>query len=214
MDLPEDYKRGFKDFLGVEIDLSKRPLIPRIETEYWAKIAIEDIKSKGSVECLDLFSGSGCVGLSILRNAPSSICDFGEIEDAFLHQIKISIDNNAIEEERYSLIKTDIFSSITKKYDYILANPPYVAENRIDEVGEDVKMFEPKVALYGGYDGMDIIKRFISDASNYLKEGGKIYLEFDPSQKDEIEGLIGNNYSKCGFHKDQFDKYRFVIIEK
>lgn len=212
MDLPEDYKRGFKDFLGVKIDLSKKPLIPREETEYWVSLAIKEIK-EGS-KCLDLFAGSGCIGISILKNVNNSFCDFGEKENIFLEQIKINLDLNNIEGERYNLIETDVFSNIKKQYDYILANPPYVAESRIDEVGEDVKMFEPSIALYGGSDGMEYIKIFLNEAINYLKDDGVIYLEFDEEQKDWIEEIIKGKYSKFEFLKDQFDKYRFVKIEK
>lgn len=212
MDLPDEYKNGFKDFLGVRIDLSKRPLIPRQETEYWVNIALKEIK-EGS-ECLDLFAGSGCIGISILKNINNSFCDFGEKEDVFLEQIKINLDLNNIESERYNLIKTDVFSNINKKYDYILANPPYVAESRIDEVGEDVKMFEPSVALYGGSDGMKYLKIFLEEANNYLKEEGIIYLEFDPEQKGWIEEIIKDKYSEFEFLKDQFDEYRFVKIKK
>ncbi|MFA5071939.1 MAG: HemK family protein methyltransferase [Candidatus Pacearchaeota archaeon] len=212
MDLPEEYKQGFKDFLGARIDLSKRPLIPRQETEYWVKAVIKEIKE--GAECLDLFAGSGCIGISILKNVKDSFCDFGEKEDLFLEQIKISLDLNGVNKERYSLIKTDVFSNIEKQYDYILANPPYVAENRIDEVGEDVKMFEPAIALYGGNDGMEYIKIFLNEAINYLKDNGVIYLEFDPEQKEWIEEIIKDKYSRFEFLKDQFNKYRFVKIEK
>ncbi len=212
MDLPEDYKKGFKDFLRVKIDLSRRPLIPRDETEYWVSVAIKEIKE--GAECLDLFAGSGCIGISILKNVRNSFCDFGEKEDLFLEQIKINLDLNNIDKERYNLIKTNVFLNIKKKYDYILANPPYVAEDRIDEVGEDVKMFEPSIALYGGRDGMEYIKIFLEEAINYLKDNGIIYLEFDPEQKDSIEEIIKNKYSRFNFLKDQFNKYRFVKIEK
>jgi len=209
MELPNDYKVGFKEFLGVKVDLSFRPLIPREETEDWVKIVIKEIKG----ECLDLFAGSGCVGLAVLKNT-NSICDFGDVEKSFLKGIEKSAEENGIEKERFNLIETDIFSNISKKYDYILANPPYVAESRIDEVGEDVKMFEPAIALYGGNDGMDIIRKFLNEAKDYLKEKGIIYMEFDPEQKNWIEEIIKDKYSKFEFFKDKYNKYRFVKIEK
>jgi methylase of polypeptide subunit release factors len=75
-------------------------------------------------------------------------------------------------------------------------------------------MFEPSIALYGGNDGMEYIKIFLNEAVDYLKEKGIIYLEFDPEQKDWIEEIIKGKYSKFEFLKDQFNKYRFVKIEK
>ena len=203
MELPEEYKRGFKNFLGIKIDLSKRPLIPRPETEYWVQWFIkQDHKEK--MKCLDLFSGSGCVGVAVLKNIQGSICHFGEIDDAFLEQIKINCSD--IDSNRYKIIKTDIFSNIDEKYDYILANPPYVAKSRIDEVGSDVINYEPHIALFSGNDGMDIINNFIDNVKDYLNEGGYAIMEFDPQQKDKIK--------EGEFHKDQFGEYRFVVIKK
>ena len=210
MELPDDYKKGFKYFLGVKVDLSFRPLIPREETEDWVKEALKEIKGG----CLDLFAGSGCIGLAVLKNVPDSTCDFGDKEHSFLKGIEKSAEENGIEKERFNLIETDIFSNVSKKYDYILANPPYVAESRKDEVGEDVKMFEPAVALYGGSGGMDSIRKFLNEAKDYLKEKGIVYMEFDPGQKELIEEIIKEKYSKFEFFKDKYNKYRFVKIEK
>ncbi len=211
MEIPEDYKKGYKEFLGAKIDLSKRPFIPREETSYWVSLAIEEIKKDSN--CLDLFSGSGCVGIAVLKKN-NCYCDFGEKEDCFLEQIKTNLDLNKIDNNRYSLIKTDVFSNIKKQYDFILANPPYVALNRMNEVGDDVKEFEPHIALFSGPDGLDVIKEFLSKAMSFLKDKGVIFMEFDERQLKEIKEIIKRNYSKCEFFKDQFDKYRFVKIEK
>jgi len=211
MDLPEDYKKGYKDFLGNRIDLSLRPLIPREETEHWVSLLLKEIK-KGS-KCLDLFSGSGCIGVSVLKSIENSYCDFGDIEENFLKQIKINLKN--IKEDRYKVIKTDIFSNISKSYDYILANPPYVAERRRNEVGEDVMEYEPHIALFSGDDGLDIIRVLINQGFEFLNKGGLLVIEHDESQKEAIEKLIlQNKYSNYEFCKDQFNKYRFVKIYK
>lgn len=211
MELLEDYKRGFKEFLGVKVDLSFRPLIPREETEYWVEKAISEIKE--GAECLDLFAGSGCIGLAVLKNVKGSFCDFGDIEESFLKGIEKSVLLNGIEMERCGFITTDVLSNIKKKYDFIFSNPPYVAEKRINEVGEDVRAFEPSIALYGGEDGMDFIKTFLEQAGNHLKERGTIYMEFDPGQKEEIETIVKGKYGDSEFFKDQHDKYRFVKIK-
>lgn len=209
MDLPEDYKKGYKDFLGIKIDLSLRPLIPREETEFWVSLVLKEIKE--GARCLDLFSGSGCVGVSILKSIKDSYCDFGEIEDRFLKQIKINLKD--FKGDRYKIIKTDIFSNIFETYDFILANPPYVAEKRRDEVGDDVMEYEPHIALFSGDDGLDIIKVLINQGYEYLNKGGLLVIEHDELQKEFIEKLIlKNKYSHYEFCKDQFDKYRFVKI--
>ncbi|MFA5232673.1 MAG: HemK family protein methyltransferase [Candidatus Paceibacterota bacterium] len=214
MEMPEDYKTGFKYFLGAKIDLSRKPLIPRPETEYWVSLALKEIKGRENPECLDLFSGSGCVGLAVLKNIEEAFCDFGEKEDSFLEQIEINLEINGIAKEKYNIIKTDVFSNIGKQYDFILANPPYVALSRIGEVGEDVREHEPSVALFGGEDGLDLIREFLSRAKEFLKARGVVFMEFDEEQKEEIKHFLGNNYSRADFFQDQFNKYRFLRLEK
>jgi len=209
MGIPEEYQKNYKYFLGSKIDLSFRPLIPRQETEYWVSLILKEIK-KGS-KCLDLFSGSGCIGVSVLKNVEETFCDFGEIDKNLLKQIEINL--KGFEKERYNIIETDVFSNIKEKYDFILANPPYVAIERIEEVAEDVLEYEPHLALFSGNKGMDCIIRLIKEAPNYLNEKGVLVIEHDESQKDDIEKLIKRNtYSKYEFCKDHFNEYRFVKI--
>jgi release factor glutamine methyltransferase len=224
--LPDAYAAGYKDFLGTKIGLSKRPLIPREETEYWVGLAIEEVRESSKdkkTNCLDLFSGSGCIGIALLKNIKGASCDFGEIKDDFLEQIRINLDLNQIDPSRYKIIKTDVFSNIADKYDFILANPPYVAEERIAEIGEDVKKYEPMVALMGGRQGMDLIKIFLTKAFENLNENGVAYMEIDPQQKELIEEIINNppptqksygGQSKYEFMEDQFGKTRVLKITK
>lgn len=224
--LPDDYKRGFNDFLGCKIDLSKRPLIPREETEDWVKKAIEEIKNcpKEEIKCLDIFSGSGCIGIAVLKSIPECVCDFAEIEDIFLEQIEINLKLNLIDLKRVKIIKSNVFSNISGKYDFILANPPYVAEERINELGEDVRQYEPSIALMAGKLGMDFIKIFLEELFNYLDKDGIAYMEIDPQQEKIIKEILLNNssllenYDEKGNHRnfdflvDQFGKTRVLKI--
>ncbi|MFA7141889.1 MAG: HemK family protein methyltransferase [Candidatus Paceibacterota bacterium] len=197
------------DFLGTKIDLSLNPLVPREETEYWVALILKEIK-EGS-KCLDLFSGSGCIGVSILKNVKDVCVHFGEIEERFIQQIKINLKGFS----NYKVIKTDVFSNIKGTYDYILANPPYVAEERINEVALDVLENEPHIALFSGKKGLDAISKLINSAVDYLNKDGLLVIEHDELQKEEIKNLIlKNNYSRFSFLKDQFGKYRFVKIYK
>jgi release factor glutamine methyltransferase len=223
-ELPEAYKKGYTDFLGTRIDLSKRPLIPREETEYWVALAIEEIKkridlSKRPMTCLDLFSGSGCVGIAVLSKVSETRFDFGEIADDFLDQIRINLDLNRIDSARYAIVKSDVFSAIIGKYDFILANPPYVATARTDEIGEDVKAYEPMIALLAGTEGMDLIKTFLDGASDHLEEKGVVYMEMDPQQKEAVsrimdESVENKKYSSYEFLNDQFGRTRVLKIIK
>ncbi len=204
-------------FLNCKIDVSKRVFIPRPETEFWVKKAIKEIKKvisqKSSVknQILDIFSATGCVGVSVLKNVKNSFCDFVDIDKNALEQIEINLKINKIEKERYKIINSNIFENLDKGYDFILANPPYVALNRLSEVQPSVLKEEPALALFAGENGMDYIKIFLKEVKNYLKPKGKFYLEFDPRQKAEIDIILRKEGYKFQFKKDQFKKWRFLI---
>ncbi len=206
---PVDYIIGFKQFLGCKIDLSKKPLIPRTETEFWASKALEnvriavalkrsseDVKSivrrswgheNYKIKVLDIFAGSGCIGVAMLANEPSLLCDFAEKDGKAIAQIKINIKNNFIENGRARVFKSDIFSKIKDKYDFIFANPPYIPTTRKSKVEKAVLKYEPKQALFGGKDGLLYIKKFLSQAKKHLSAGGQIFMEFDYIQQKGID---------------------------
>ncbi|MBI4138083.1 MAG: HemK family protein methyltransferase [Candidatus Wildermuthbacteria bacterium] len=228
---PVDFVIGFAEFAGCVIDLSFRPLIPRSETEYWVFQAVEDIQNSAKkdtrtpcpVRVLDLFSGSGCVGMALLKHIPRAVVDFAEKDKKLLSQIRLNIKKGradqlfttkkVIKQRRYRVIYSDVFSGIRGEYDYILANPPYIAESRKNRVQSSVLKYEPKEALFAGKDGLSVIKRFLASAKKYLAKQGKIYLEFDSPQKPAIEKLLKRHgYSRWHFFKDQYSKWRFVVI--
>jgi release factor glutamine methyltransferase len=122
---------------------------------------------------------------------------------------------NKISPKRYRVIKSDIFKRVKGKYDFIFANPPYVAKERLGEVQESVKKLEPKISWYGGRGGLKYIKKFLKEAKNHLKENGIIFMEIDHLQKEEVEKILKKKgYKKFKFYKDQFKKIRWVKIWK
>jgi len=213
--LPGAYKKGFVKFLGLTIDLSQKPLIPRKETAFWTKAAIKEIKKdkKEKLACLDLFAGSGCIGLAVLKNDENASCDFGDIDSKNIKQVKINLKLNDFDDRKARAIKTDVFSNIKIKYDYILANPPYIATSREYLIQPQVRQFEPWIALDGKKEGMFFIDKFLKDAKKFLKPGGKIFMEFDFYQKKELEQALEKyGYRDYEICKDQFGNERFVRI--
>ncbi len=210
---PIDYVIGFTEFLGCKIDLSKKPLIPRSETGYWVEKAIEEFKNRKSIKILDIFAGSGCIGLAVLKDIKNSKVCFSEKDNKLVEQIKINCKINKINPKKYKIFKSDIFGGVKGKYDYIFANPPYIAKVKINLIQKSVLQFEPRLALFGGADGLFYIKKFLNKAKNYLNPGGAIFMEFSPEQKREIEKIIKKNkYSGSNFYKDQYSRWRWVKI--
>lgn len=233
---PLDYVIGFTNFLGCKIDLSKKSLIPRPETEFWVQKAIEDIKNKINSELfiLDIFAGSGCIGIAVLRACPEFLrrVDFVDIEKKNLEQIKINLKINGVG-VNFIVRQSDVFKNVRAKYDYIFANPPYIPDYRKNpsarlrailrnRIQKSVLDFEPHKALFGGKDGLFYVRKFLKDAKKYLRKPAfakvsagrsKIYMEFDSVQKKEIEKLIKKNgYQNYEFYKDQYGKWRWVEI--
>jgi HemK-like putative methylase len=216
-EIPEEYRKGFAMFLGCKIGLSRRPLIPRPETEFWTQRAIADMKNAGSIHMLDIFSGSGCVGIAAAKRLPGIKIDLADIDPAAVEQIKINLDINGIAKDRARVFESDIFTGIPRntRYDAILANPPYIDPARIGEVQRAVLDYEPHRALFAGKSGLEIIEKFLKQAKYFLKTGGFTYIEFDPLQKDCIGvTLKKEKYSSFEFFKDQFVRWRFAKIVK
>jgi len=214
--VPLDYLISFRYFLDCKIDLSYKPLIPREETEYWVLKAIEEIKQSHlnkKILVLDIFSGSGCIGIAILKHLPLAKVVFGELSEKFIKQIELNLKINKISKNRFKIIRSNIFSNLKGKYDFIFANPPYLAKERINKIQKTVLKYEPKSALFGGKDGLSFIKKFLKGAKYFIKNGGVIYLEFDSFQKKSIEKLLNKySYNNFEFFKDQFKCDRYLKI--
>ncbi len=239
---PVAYVIGFVDFLGCKIDLSKKPLIPRPETEFWVQKAIEEMsydfngRRNRKTRVLDMFSGSGCIGLSIVRHIKNVNITFAEKDKNLLSQIKInaarhcedSAESVAISSssvglprfarnddggKRYKVVQSDIFKNVKGKFDYIFANPPYIPTIKRNKIQKSVIKYEPPAALFAGKDGLLYIKKFLAEAKNFLNPDGKIFMEFDSFQKKEIEKLLKRyDYKKWEFHKDQYNRFRYVTV--
>ncbi len=212
---PLDYLIGQREFLGAVIDLHNHPLIPRTETEFWTEKLIQKLKKHPhkKMSALDIFAGSGCIGIALLKNIPWVKVDFAEQNKKFIQQIETSLRLNHIPKQRYNLILSNVFQKINHQYDLIIANPPYLSHKRKNLIQKEVLKFEPSSALFAKENGFFFIQQFIQQVKNYLYDQGVFYMEFDSCQKKAIEQLLKksglNNYH---FQKDQYRRWRWVEV--
>ncbi|MDD4122946.1 MAG: methyltransferase [Candidatus Pacebacteria bacterium] len=165
---------------------------------------------KNKIEILDIFSGSGCMGIYANKILNSNIT-FSDIKNTFLKQIKLNCMINNI--HNYTIIKSNIFKKINKQYNLILANPPYVPKK--DLIQKSVLQYEPSIALFGkGKDGLGIISIFLKNLNSHLKNNGICILEFHPNQKEKIQDILDQSNFKYIFKKDQYLRDRYVLIFK
>lgn len=211
---PLDYVIGWLSFLNCKIDLSFRPLIPRSETEYWVEKAIAVIQAaKGRVKVADIFSGSGCIGIAILKNVKNCRVDFFELDKRLIKQIKLNLKLNKISASRYQIIQGDAVEKLKSQYDFILANPPYLATRRKSKVQASVLKYEPQQALFAGADGLFYIRDILKLVKSRLQPKGQLWLEFDSFQKKPIEKLLKKlKYPKWNFYRDQYRRWRYLQL--
>lgn len=163
------------------------------------------------IKCLDIFAGTGCIGIAVLKNLNTSKVDFADISGKAADRVRANLKLNKIPRQRCQIYKSDLFKNLKReKYDVIFANPPYVAIDRISEVQKEVLKTDPHLALFAGKDGMETIKKFLPQAKNHLKKEGAIFMEFDPLQMGEIKKILLKIGLKADFYKDQFKKYRWL----
>lgn len=213
---PLAYIIGSIPFLNTSIALDSHPLIPRPETEFWVERAIVDIQSKKysqgeCMEVLDVCAGSGCIGIAVAKAISYAHIDFIEIDSMHKTTIEKNCLENKITNNKYTIFIGDIFETeipLTKKYDYILSNPPYI-DGEAQTVAESVTSFEPHIALFGGERGLALIERIITKAKKYLTPQGVLYIEHEPAQSDAIADLGKAQGFRVSTHTDQYDVLRY-----
>ena len=215
--IPLAYLIGNVEFLNCTIDLSYKPLIPRSETEFWVDDFIKkNKKARPYLAVLDIFAGSGCIGLAVLKNLKNTKVDFAEKNPQYIKQIKKNLKiNSATSRGCCKIYESDVFENIPeKKYDAILANPPYIAKKEKKNVQKSVLENEDHKALFTKDNGLHFIKKLILEAPKYLKQSGELWIEFDPWQTPLIKKFLKEtNIQNYKFWIDQYKKNRVVIIK-
>ena len=190
LNIPIQYFAGFSFWRDLKLIVSEEVLIPRPETELIIEIASEKVRNfydfeKGAF--LDLGTGSGAILTAFSKSFPAWDCTASDISKSALNIAKKNL-KNYLNDKEVDFIKGnwwEPFSKTNKSFDIIVSNPPYVPQKNFLELDKLVKNFEPKIALFGGLDGMDAIRKIINGANDYLNNKGWLIIEnhFDQSQK-------------------------------
>lgn len=212
---PYAYVFGWIDFLGVHIDLSCKPIIPRPETAHWAWRAIEELKAKGTpLRTFDAYAGSGNVGLAVAKHIPNAFVEISELDALLSPGIIASAEASGISDEQIRVIPGDSLVEATGLYDAIFANPPYIPPGDIDNLDPDMVAHEPHLAFFADEKGNFFHKVLIDQAWDYLKPGGAVYIEADEYQKPAIEKLLKGTKWTYEFWPDQYGQVRFPVLRK
>jgi len=211
---PIAYIVGSKEFWKNKFVVNKNVLIPRPDTEILVNETLKYVPINSSFRILDVGTGSGCVLLSVLKERKKC---FGIGTDISKEAIHIAKFNAKIQhlENRCKFYQANIDNLYSSKYDLITSNPPYIEKNEIRYLEEDVKCFEPKLALDGGYDGISVIKLLIKKSSVLLKKNGKMLIEIENKLLFRIRNVLKeNNFYLDKIIKDFANRNRCIVCTK
>ena len=207
---PIAYIFGEKEFWSKSFNVNKHTLIPRPETELLVDELLKIFKGK-KISILDIGTGSGCIIVSLLSDLGQSIGTGVDVSKSAILMAK----KNAKKYKLTNRIKflTKSFENIfDKKFDLIVSNPPYIERNAIKNLSEDIKKYEPRMALDGGNDGLDLIKKVIYKSKYILKINGALALEIGNEQIKKVSKiLIDNNFRTRNVIKDYKNNVRCVL---
>ena len=208
---PAQYIIGHADFFGIRLKVDERVLIPRPETEELVELILAE-NSEESLKVLDIGTGSGAIALALAKNRPDWSVSAADIsQDA----LDLASENAKKQNLQIFLKKSDCFTEISEKYDIIVSNPPYISREDESEVGLNVLHSEPHLALFADEDGLAIYRRIAEDAKDYLKDGGKIYLEIGYKQGQSVPAFFKKHFPEKRVRtlKDQFGQDRMVVVD-
>ena len=205
---PVAYILNKKEFWNENYFVDKRVLIPRPETEILIELLLKKIKDKNKTyKVLDLGCGSGCLLISFLKEMNKSQGVGVDISSNALEVAKKNIELHNLN-NRAKLMRLDLLTLHTKdKFDIIFSNPPYLSSTDYAKLSEDVKNFEPKQALVGGFNGVLYYKKIIALAQSALKKNGYLALELGDRQYRTISKLLQDHSFRI------LDKYQLINNE-
>ena len=208
--IPVAYILGEKEFMGLSFKLNEDTLIPRPDTECLVEKIIEE-SSFTTPRILDLCTGSGCIGISLVHFIKDSKCDLTDISDGALKMAKENAKLNNVD-NRTTVFKLDVLNDDIKDgYDIIVSNPPYIESEIVPTL--EVSKFEPSRALDGGDDGLDFYRVIVKKAYDALEKGGMLALEIGYNQGGNLKELC-KDFSSVKLFKDYGNNDRVIIAIK
>jgi release factor glutamine methyltransferase len=220
---PVQYITGVQEFWSREFMVNPKVLIPRPETEVLVEqaFAVLNQKKEGEVSftprILDIGTGSGAIAVSLAGELSDADVWASDVSEDALETARANARKHNVE-EKIHFVKSDLFSAIDPltRFDAIVSNPPYVALEDLDNLQPEVGRYEPRSALDGGPGGLVIVNKLILEAKDYLKPGGWLLMEMDPSQTAKAAEIIekSGHYGEKKVVKDYSRCDRVVMTQR
>lgn len=185
---PVAYLVGHREFFSLDFLVTPAVLIPRPETETLVLEVLTLAKTLPQPRLLDLCTGSGCVAIAVARNCPQATVTATDRSAAALDVARANVHKHHLE-DRITLRCGDLFTALDapERFHLVMCNPPYVPTAEIPRLAADVRAYEPREALDGGADGLEVIRRILREAPPYVVPGGWVLLELSPEQAPAVQ---------------------------
>jgi len=189
---PFQYIVGEQEFYGLRFEVRPGVLIPRPETELLVEAALTVLSPIEEPSFLEVGVGSGCVSISILHNLKRAVATAVDVSDRALILSESNARRHGVA-ERLALRSGNLFEGIDDRYHLIVSNPPYVPLRDLSDMQAEVARFEPHQALFGGTDGLVIIRELVSGAPKFLAPGGHLLIEIGHDQSRSVQSMLDEN---------------------
>ena len=186
--LPLHYILGEWEFMGLPFLVGEGVLIPRADTEILVESVLEKGKQYHFQTGLDIGTGTGCIPISLEKYGNFKMMAVEISPQALAYAQK----NNVCNQTKVQFLQSDLYTAIPKetKFDFIVSNPPYIETAEIEDLMEEVRVYEPHNALDGGTDGLDFYRRILEQAQDFLKNDGWIFFEIGCTQRKDLLQLL------------------------
>ena len=211
--IPLQHITHSQEFMKMDFYVNENVLIPRPDTEILVEEVIKIASKMQAPKILDLCTGSGAIGISIAKNLKNSTVYAVDISKEALEIAQKNA--NRLEAKNIQFIKSDLFENINKmKFDIIVSNPPYIKNEDIQYLSNEVKK-EPMLALNGGIDGLDFYRKIAKEAIDYLKFESYLCFEIGYDQKIDVIEILENEkqYTNIYSKKDLYGNDRIVVAK-
>jgi release factor glutamine methyltransferase len=187
-----------KEFWSLKFALNDATLVPRPETEQLVEEGLALLAGKKGARILDLGTGSGAIIVSIVEALPKSKGFATDISEDALAIARQNAQRHGVA-ERIEFRKGSWWQAVphTELFDLIVSNPPYIATDAIGELAPEVRVFDPKAALDGGFDGLEAYRAIAAQAARRLNPGGKVLLEIGFNQGETVSRV----FARAGFER-------------
>ena len=203
---------GYQPFDGLDISVSPNVLTPRPETEELVELVSALYDRKAPHTFLDMCTGSGCIACALAKRFPRAQVLAVDVSEKALAVAQENVKKFRLQ-ERVHLLQSDLWEGVTGTFDLLISNPPYIPSEIVDTLTKEV-LREPRLALDGGPDGLDIVRPLCTVAADYLNPGGWLALELCKGQAAAVMRGLEEIGWQADVKKDIVGIERFVLAQK